>query len=116
MWNTCENFTAEGPHSHLVAAISDGNDRGTSFSGSRQEKSRIRDHVVELFTAHAVIMSVFSFTWALQADQMGRFCITDKGADKVIRILFRQTDQGCLRSAEAESRFQMRIRRPVGYD
>ena len=116
VWNTCENFTAEGSHSHLVAAISDGNDRGTSFSGSRQEKCRIRDHVVELFTAHAVIMSVFSFAWALQADQMGRFCITDKGADKVIRILFRQTDQGCLRSAEAESRFQMRIRRPVGYD
>ena len=85
--NFIRTFIRDAKPTHLVAAISDGNDRGTSFFGSRQEKSRIRDHVVELFAAHAVIMSVFSFTWALQADQMGRFCITDKGSDKVIRIL-----------------------------
>ena len=66
-----ENFTAEGPLSHLCCRHSDGNDRDNSFSGSRQKRAESADHVVELFTAHAVIMSVFSFTWALQADQMG---------------------------------------------
>ena len=60
----CLDHIPIGSHSHFVSAVTDGDRDCSGFFCLGEEEGGVGDHVVEDFTAHAVIVAIGGFSWA----------------------------------------------------
>ena len=96
------DFLFKGAHSHFIPAVSDGDGDGAGLSRLREEKGGIRDHVVDDFAAHVVVVAVGGFSRPLKAYEVGGGKIPDAASYKSVGSRFRQDQKPCLRRAKIQ--------------
>ena len=114
--NARRDLTPESAHAHLIAPVADRDDGCFRVSCLGKKERRIRNHVVDDFAAHVVVVSVRRFSGALQTDQMRRGAVADEGADERFGLFLRKADQHCLRVAVLKRGLQERVGDAVRHD